>query len=27
MIAVAFVKATPASTFYRGTNPPGVSQW
>jgi histidine ammonia-lyase len=27
MIAAAFVKATPASTFYRGTNPPGVSQW
>jgi histidine ammonia-lyase len=27
MIAAAFVKATPASAFYRGTNPPGVSQW
>jgi len=27
MIAAAFVKATPASTFYRGTNPPGVTQW
>jgi histidine ammonia-lyase len=26
MIAAAFVKATPASTFYRGTTPPGVSQ-
>jgi histidine ammonia-lyase len=27
MIAAAFVKATPAATFYRGTSPPGVSQW
>lgn len=27
MIAAAFVKATPASTFYPGTSPPGVSQW
>jgi histidine ammonia-lyase len=27
MTAAAFVKATPASTFYPGTSPPGVSQW
>lgn len=27
MSAAAFLKATPASTFYRGTNPPGVDQW
>ena len=26
MIAAAFVRATPASTFYRGTSPPGVSE-
>jgi histidine ammonia-lyase len=27
MIAAAFVKTTPAATFYRGTSPPGVDQW
>ena len=26
MIAAAFVKATPAATFYAGSSPPGVSQ-